>query len=72
MKAANWVLLLHAYGAAFDNRHLIVTCIIGNGEAETGALATSWHSDKFLNPTRDGAVFRSCISTGSRSPIRRC
>ena len=48
--------LLHAYGAAFDNPDLIVTCIVGDGEAETGALATSWHSNKFLNPARDGAV----------------
>jgi xylulose-5-phosphate/fructose-6-phosphate phosphoketolase len=48
--------LLHAYGAVFDNPHLIATCVIGDGEAETGALATSWHSNKFLNPQRDGAV----------------
>jgi xylulose-5-phosphate/fructose-6-phosphate phosphoketolase len=48
--------LLHAYGAAFDNPDLIVACIIGDGEAETGALAASWHSNKFLNPARDGAV----------------
>ncbi len=48
--------LAHAYGAAFDNPELIVACIIGDGEAETGALATSWHSNKFLNPARDGAV----------------
>ena len=48
--------LVHAYGAAFDNPDLIVSCIIGDGEAETGALATSWHSNKFLNPVRDGAV----------------
>ena len=48
--------LVHAYGAAFDNPDLIVACIIGDGEAETGALATSWHSNKFLNPVRDGAV----------------
>ncbi len=48
--------LAHAYGAAFDNPDLIVACIIGDGEAETGALATSWHSNKFLNPERDGAV----------------
>ena len=48
--------LLHAYGAAFDNPDLIVTCIVGDGEAETGALATSWHSNKFLNPATDGAV----------------
>lgn len=48
--------LAHAYGAAFDNPDLIVSCIVGDGEAETGALATSWHSNKFLNPARDGAV----------------
>ena len=48
--------LAHAYGAAFDNPNLIVACIIGDGEAETGALAASWHSNKFLNPVRDGAV----------------
>jgi xylulose-5-phosphate/fructose-6-phosphate phosphoketolase len=48
--------LAHAFGAAFDNPDLIVSCIIGDGEAETGALATSWHSNKFLNPARDGAV----------------
>src|SRR3954451_8426745 len=48
--------LSHAYGAAFDNPDLIVTCVVGDGEAETGALATSWHSNKFLNPATDGAV----------------
>jgi len=48
--------LSHAYGAAFDNPHLIVACVIGDGEAETGPLATSWHSNKFLNPARDGCV----------------
>ena len=48
--------LAHAYGAAFDNPDLIVACIVGDGEAETGALATSWHSNKFLDPARDGAV----------------
>jgi len=48
--------LLHAFGAAFDNPDLIVACVIGDGEAETGALAASWHSNKFLNPARDGAV----------------
>ena len=48
--------LLHAYGAAFDNPDLLVCCVIGDGEAETGALATSWHSNKFLNPVHDGAV----------------
>ncbi len=48
--------LLHAYGAAFDNPDLLVCCVIGDGEAETGALATSWHSNKFLDPATDGAV----------------
>ena len=48
--------LVHAYGAVFDNPNLIAMCVIGDGEAETGALATSWHSNKFLNPVRDGAV----------------
>ncbi len=48
--------LAHAYGAAFDNPGLVVACIIGDGEAETAALAASWHSNKFLNPARDGAV----------------
>ena len=48
--------LLHAYGAIFDNPDLIAACIVGDGEAETGPLATSWHSNKFVNPARDGAV----------------
>jgi xylulose-5-phosphate/fructose-6-phosphate phosphoketolase len=48
--------LLHAYGAAFDNPDLLVCCVVGDGEAETGPLAASWHSNKFLNPARDGAV----------------
>src|SRR6201982_2598801 len=48
--------LSHAYGAAFDNPDLIVACVIGDGEAETGALATSWHSNKFLNPKTEGVV----------------
>ena len=48
--------LSHAFGAAFDNPDLIVACIIGDGEAETGPLATAWHSNKFLNPIKDGAV----------------
>ena len=48
--------LSHAYGAAFDNPDLLVACVVGDGEAETGPLATSWHSNKFLNPVRDGAV----------------
>jgi len=46
----------HAYGAVFDNPDLIACCVVGDGEAETGPLATSWHSNKFLNPIRDGAV----------------
>ncbi len=48
--------LAHAYGAAFDNPDLVVACVIGDGEAETGALATSWHANKFLDPVDDGAV----------------
>ncbi len=48
--------LVHAYGAAFDNPDLVVACVVGDGEAETGTLATSWHSNKFLNPINDGAV----------------
>lgn len=48
--------LAHAYGAVFDNPDLIAACVIGDGEAETGPLAASWHSNKFLNPARDGAV----------------
>ena len=48
--------IAHANGAAFDNPELLVCCVIGDGEAETGALAASWHSNKFLNPARDGAV----------------
>ena len=48
--------LAHAFGAAFDNPDLLVACVVGDGEAETGPLATSWHSNKFLNPRTDGAV----------------
>ena len=48
--------MLHAFGAAYDNPDLVVTCIVGDGEAETGPCATSWHSNKFLNAKRDGAV----------------
>ncbi len=48
--------LSHAYGAVFDNPDLIVACVVGDGEAETGPMATSWHSNKFLNPVTDGAV----------------
>src|SRR5690349_7036072 len=48
--------LAHAYGAVFDNPDLLAACVVGDGEAETGPLAASWHSNKFLNPARDGAV----------------
>jgi xylulose-5-phosphate/fructose-6-phosphate phosphoketolase len=48
--------LSHAYGAVFDNPDLVAACVVGDGEAETGPLATSWHSNKFLDPVRDGAV----------------
>ena len=52
--------LVHAFGAAFDNPELVVCAVVGDGEAETGPLATSWHSNKFLNPKTDGACCRSC------------
>src|SRR5206468_3752613 len=48
--------LAHAFGAVFDNPDLLAVCVVGDGEAETGALATSWHSNKFLSPKGDGAV----------------
>ncbi|MCB1446710.1 MAG: phosphoketolase family protein [Rhizobiaceae bacterium] len=48
--------LVHAYGAAFDNPDLVAACVVGDGEAETGPLAASWHSSRFINPARDGAV----------------
>ena len=48
--------LSHAFGAVFDNPGLVVACVVGDGEAETGPLATAWHSNKFLNPATDGAV----------------
>src|SRR6202161_377452 len=50
--------LSHAFGAVFDNPSLVVACVVGDGEAETGPLATSWHSNKFLNPAKSGAVLR--------------
>ena len=57
MKAANLgYSLSHAFGAVFDNPGLIVACVVGDGEAETGPLATAWHSNKFLNAASDGAV----------------
>ena len=77
----------HAYGAAFDNPDLIAACVIGDGEAETGPLATSWHSNKFLSPVSDGAVlpilhlngykianptiFARVGRRGAREPLRR-
>ena len=54
--------LVHAYGAAFDNPDLVVACVIGDGEAETGPLAASWHSNKFLDPVGDGAVLPDSAS----------
>jgi xylulose-5-phosphate/fructose-6-phosphate phosphoketolase len=62
--------LLHAFGAVFDNPDLIAACVVGDGEAETGPLAASWHSNKFLNPARDGAVLPIRISTDTRLPDR--
>ena len=57
MKAASWATACRTrYGMVFDNPDLIVACVVGDGEAETGPLATAWHSNKFLNPVRDGAV----------------
>jgi len=61
----------HAYGAAFDNPDLIVTVMVGDGEAETGPLATAWHSNKFLNPVRDGAVLPVLHLNGYKIQIRR-
>ena len=63
MKAANWAIhLSHAFGAAFDNPDLIVACVVGDGEAETGPLATAWQSNKFLDPITDGAVLPNLAS----------
>lgn len=66
--------LSHAYGAAFDNPDLIVACVIGDGEAETGPLATAWHSNKFLNPKHDGAVLPILHLNGYKiaNPTIRC
>ncbi len=64
--------LSHAFGAAFDNPDLIVACVIGDGEAETGPLATGWHSNKFLNAASTGPFCRSSTSTATKSPIRPC
>src|SRR3954467_4350414 len=60
--------LSHAYGAAFDNPDLIVACVVGDGEAETGPLATSWHSNKFLNPVTDGTVLPILHLNGYKIP----
>ena len=64
--------LSHAYGAAFDNPDLLVAAVVGDGEAETGALATSWHSNKFVHPATTAWCCRSSISTATRSPTRLC
>ena len=66
--------LSHAYGAAFDNPDLIVACVVGDGEAETGPLATSWHSNKFLNPAhgRRGPPDPASERLQDRQPLRAC
>src|SRR5216110_998251 len=64
--------LSHAYGAAFDNPDLLVACVIGDGEAETGPLATSWHSNKFVNPVHDGAVLPILHLNGYKIPAPPC
>jgi len=64
--------LSHGYGAAFDNPNLIVAVMVGDGEAETGPLATSWHSNKFLNPIRDGAVLPVLHLNGYKIATRPC
>ena len=65
--------LAHAYGAAFDNPDLLVCCVVGDGEAETGPLAASWHCEQVPRPRRTTApCCRSCTSTATRSPTRRC
>src|SRR5450756_794688 len=67
--------LAHAYGAAFDNPDLLVACVVGDGEAETGPLAASWHSNKFLNPcllyTSDAADDLLCVDLGGRRIIKK-
>ena len=62
----------HAFGAVFDDPDLIVACVVGDGEAETGPLATAWHSNKFLNPATDGGFCRSYTSTVTKSPTPPC
>ena len=63
--------LSHAYGAAFDNPDLLVCCVVGDGEAETGPLATGWHSNKFLTLQRTARSYRSFTSMATRSQTRR-
>jgi xylulose-5-phosphate/fructose-6-phosphate phosphoketolase len=60
----------HAYGTVYDNPDLITLVMVGDGESETGPLATSWHSNKFLNPISDGQCFRCCTSMATKSTIR--
>jgi len=62
--------LSHSFGAVFDNPGLVVACVVGDGEAETGPLATSWQSNKFLDPVTMARCCPSCISTVTRSPTR--
>ena len=62
--------LSHAFGAVFDNPELIVACVVGDGEAETGPLATAWHSNKFLDPVTDGAVLPILHLNGYKVKIR--
>jgi phosphoketolase len=64
--------LAHATGAALDNPDLLVACVIGDGEAETGPLATSWHAPAFLDPAHAARSCRCCTSTGTRSRTRLC
>jgi xylulose-5-phosphate/fructose-6-phosphate phosphoketolase len=64
--------LAHAFGAAFDNPDLVVCCVVADGEAETGPLAAGWHSNKFLNPARDGAVLPILHLNGYKSLTQRC
>jgi len=71
-KAENRYSIAHAYGAVFDNPDLLACCVVGDGEAETGALATSWHSNKFLNPARDGAVLPILHLNGYKIANPRC
>ena len=62
--------LSHSFGAVFDNPNLIVACVVGDGEAETGPLATAWHSNKFLNPATDGAVLPILHLNATRFPTQ--